>query len=151
MKSCADEEARATGLACKEITYLNYASSITTRPPNRSRQRVLEGAQKAVEEWRRRRLDVGSSSSTHPVGSVANVSLLAEIRPGVLDFGALGIGERAPTGPKTEASSRDLNDRCHRGSLGDVAASISLITQRSSVQIRPPHPWATRVSGRKSR
>jgi len=48
--------------------------------------------------------------------------------------------QQAPTGTKTGPSARSTNDRCHWGWLGAVAASTSLITQRSSVQIRPPQP-----------
>ena len=53
---------------------------------------------------------------------------------------AVNCTQPAPTGPKAEASSKDLSDRCHWGSSADVAASTRLITQRSLVQIQPPQP-----------
>ena len=77
----------------------------------------------------------------HQVGAL---SILGEV---VTRFGrvlAVNCTQRAPTRPKEMPSAGELNDRSHWGSLGDVAASTSLITQRSSVQIRPPQPRAPR-------
>ena len=71
---------------------------------------------------------------------VCALSILGEL---VTRFGrvlAVNCTQRAPTRPKEMPSAGELNDRCHWRPLGDVAASSSLITQRSSVQIRPPQP-----------
>src|SRR5882762_5453155 len=62
----------------------------------------------------------------------------------VLDVNAT---QRAPTRPKSAASTGRSRDRLYWGSLGDVAASTRLITQRSLVQIQPPQPRKSRASG----
>src|SRR6266699_7038918 len=46
--------------------------------------------------------------------------------------------QRAPIRSKRGRSAGGLSDRSGWGSLGDVAASTRLITQRSLVQIQPP-------------
>jgi hypothetical protein len=58
-----------------------------------------------------------------------------------VDFGrvlAVSAAQRAPIGPITEPRFGGSSDYSYWGSLGDVAASTRLITQRSLVQIRPP-------------
>jgi hypothetical protein len=74
----------------------------------------------------------------HQVGAL---SILGEV---VTRFGrvlAVNCTQRAPTRPKEMPSAGELNDRSHWGSLGDVAASTSLIShQRSLVQIQSPQP-----------
>src|SRR5262249_19322864 len=80
---------------------------------------------------------VRAEDGRHQVGAL---SILGEL---VTRFGrvlAVNWTPRAPTRPKATPSHGHLNDRCHWGSLGDVTASTSLITQRSSAQIRPPQP-----------
>ena len=68
-------------------------------------------------------------------------SLLAVSWPCVL---AVNWAQRAPIGAKDAPFVRGSNDRSYWGSLGDVAASTRLITQRSLVQIQPPQPLTTR-------
>src|SRR2546426_8666403 len=49
--------------------------------------------------------------------------------------------QRAPIGSQSGPFAERLSDRSRWGSLGDVAASTRLITQRSLVQIQPPQPF----------
>src|SRR5437879_5330892 len=84
----------------------------------------------------------------HAVGRCEKSSLRANAcseRFGrVLDVNA---PQRAPTRPKSRAAGDGLSDRFHWAASGDVAASISLITQRSLVQIQPPQPNNSRGYG----
>ena len=66
------------------------------------------------------------------------LSILGEV---VTRFGrvlAVNGTQQAPIRAKDGPSPGELNDRCHWGPLGGMGASTRLITQRSSIQIRPP-------------
>jgi hypothetical protein len=62
------------------------------------------------------------------------------MRPTVWQSLGRDLDPTNPMRPKEMSSARDLTDRCHRGSSGDVDPSTSLITQRSLVQIQPAQP-----------
>ena len=115
----------------------------TLRRRNGLRRELLDVATRAVINW-------PSFSNVFEMWVLSSdgrrasrVSQQPYVHLTVLDFGrVLDVNwtQRDPTTAKGETLPRGVSDRCRWGSLGDVRPSTRLITQRSSVQIRPPQP-----------